>query len=107
MLDANRTILTGAKQPDIYGGPSIRATLDIDDDVLALARGRVDREHVSIGSVISQLARTALQRPSVATTTCNGLPELPNAHTTGTVPELVNQMCDEAPWWRICFASTS
>jgi hypothetical protein len=104
MLYAKRTILKGAKQPDIYGGPSIRTTLDIDYDVLALAR--VDREHVSIGRVISQLARSALQRPSVATTTCNGLPELPNVHTTGTVPELVNQMRDEAPWWRICLRST-
>ncbi len=55
----------------------MRTTLDIDDDVLALARARADREHVSIGRVISQLARTALQRPSAATTTRDGLPVLP------------------------------
>ena len=74
--------------------------------MLALACARVDREHVSIGGVISKLARTAQQRPSVATSTCNGLPELPNAHATGAAPEFVNQMRDEAPWWRICLTST-
>ncbi|MEX3952688.1 hypothetical protein AB4Y40_33655 [Paraburkholderia sp. EG287B] len=58
----------------------MRTTLDIDDEVLALARARADREHVSIGRVISQLARTALQRPSVAATTRDGLPVLPCSH---------------------------
>lgn len=95
ILDANRTILTVRNNRISIEGPSIRTTLDIDDDLLALAR--VNRERVSIGRVISQLARTALQRPSVATTTCNGLPVVRNAHTTGTVPELINQMRDKAP----------
>ncbi|MFT0172271.1 CopG family transcriptional regulator [Paraburkholderia mimosarum] len=76
----------------------MRTTLDIDDDVLALARARADREHVTIGRIISQLARAALQRPSAAPTTRNGLPVLPNAHTARTVTaELVNQLRDEAP----------
>ncbi|TAM05656.1 MAG: hypothetical protein EPN70_07775 [Paraburkholderia sp.] len=47
--------------------------------------------------VISHLARTALQRPAVETSTRDGLPVLPNAHTAGTAtPELVNQMRFEA-----------
>ncbi|SDJ15342.1 hypothetical protein SAMN05446935_8010 [Burkholderia sp. YR290] len=76
----------------------MRTTLDIDDDVLALARARADREHVSIGRIISQLARAALQRPAVAPATRNGLPVLPNARTARTVtPEVVNQLRDEAP----------
>ncbi|SIT38728.1 putative antitoxin VapB38 [Paraburkholderia ribeironis] len=76
----------------------MRTTLDIDDDVLAVARMRADREHVSIGRIISQLARAALQRPAAAPAMRNGLPVLPNARTARTVtPELVNQLLDEAP----------
>lgn len=76
----------------------MRTTLDIDDDVLALARARADRERVSIGRVISELARAGLQRPAAAPATRNGLPVLPNAHTARTVtPELVSQLRDEAP----------
>jgi hypothetical protein len=76
----------------------MRTTLDIDDDVLALARSRADREHVSIGRVISQLARAALQPATAPALTRNGLPVLPNARTARTVtPELVNQLRDEAP----------
>lgn len=76
----------------------MRTTLDIDDDVLAVARARADREHVSIGRVISQLARAALQPAAPASATRNGLPVLPNARSARTVtPELVNQLRDEAP----------
>ncbi|AEA65713.1 hypothetical protein [Burkholderia gladioli] len=73
----------------------MRTTLEIDDDVLALARARADREHVSIGRIISQLARAALQPAAAAPTTRNGLPVLPSARTV--TPELVNQLRDEAP----------
>jgi len=76
----------------------MRTTLDIDDDVLAVARARAKREHVSIGRVLSQLARTALQRPAAVPATRNGLPVLPNAQTARPVtPELVNQLRDEVP----------
>ncbi|WP_213309097.1 CopG family transcriptional regulator [Paraburkholderia sacchari] len=75
----------------------MRTTVDMDGHVLAHARARRLRAHVH-RRVISQLARSALQRLSVASTTRNGLPVLPNAHTAGTVtPEFVNQMRDEAP----------
>ena len=76
----------------------MRTTLDIDDDVLAVARARAEREHVSIGRVLSQLARAALQ-PTVATpATRNGLPVLSNARGARPVtPELVNQLRDESP----------
>jgi hypothetical protein len=76
----------------------MRTTLDIDDDVLALARARAEREHVSIGRVLSQLARAALQPVAGAPATRNGLPVLPNAGKARPVtPELVNQLRDEAP----------
>jgi hypothetical protein len=79
-------------------GNIMRTTLDIDDDVLAVARARAEREHVSIGRVLSQLARAALQPVAGVPATRNGLPVLPNAQNARPVtPDLVNQLRDEAP----------
>ncbi|MDF3835824.1 CopG family transcriptional regulator [Cupriavidus basilensis] len=77
----------------------MRTTLDIDDDVLAVARARAEREHVSIGRVLSALARAALQRPAgEAPAIRNGLPVLPNARAARPVTlEIVNQLRDETP----------
>jgi hypothetical protein len=44
----------------------MRTTLDIDDDILGVARERARREHRSIGSVLSELARQALVQRSDA-----------------------------------------
>ncbi|KVN28665.1 CopG family transcriptional regulator [Burkholderia pyrrocinia] len=74
----------------------MRITLDIDDDVLAIARARAEREHVSIGRVLSALARAAL-RPAGDTpvATRNGLPVLPNAAIARPVTlDLVNRLRD-------------
>ena len=38
----------------------MRTTLDIDDDVLLAAKERAARERISIGAVLSELAREAL-----------------------------------------------
>jgi hypothetical protein len=76
----------------------MRTTVDIDDDVLAVARARAEREHVSIGRVLSQLARTALQPTTATPIERNGLPVLPNARSARPVTlELINQLRDEAP----------
>ncbi len=45
--------------------PTVRTTLDIDDDVLAAARELAARERRSLGAVISQLARRGLTRAPV------------------------------------------
>jgi hypothetical protein len=39
----------------------MRTTLDIDDDILAAAKERAQRERKSIGTVISELARRAAE----------------------------------------------
>ncbi|WP_186166324.1 CopG family transcriptional regulator [Burkholderia gladioli] len=76
----------------------MRTTLDIDDDVLAVVRARAEREHVSIGRVLSALARASLQPAVAAPAVRNGLPVLPNARSARPVTlELVNQLRDEAP----------
>jgi uncharacterized protein YgbK (DUF1537 family) len=43
----------------------MRITLDIADDVLLAAKEAAQRHKQSVGQVISELARTALQSPSV------------------------------------------
>ena len=76
----------------------MRTTLDIDDDVLAIARERAARERTSIGHVLSMLARTALLPSSEATTVRNGIPLL--AGKGGGRPvtlDIVNQLRDELP----------
>ena len=46
--------------------PHLRTTLDIDDDVLALAKDLANAQRQSLGHVISDLARTALSEPTRA-----------------------------------------
>jgi hypothetical protein len=76
----------------------MRTTLDIDDDVMAVVRARAEREHVSIGRVLSTLARSALQPAAASPTMRNGLPVLPNARSGRPVTlEIVNQLRDETP----------
>ena len=55
-------------------------------------------EHVSIGRVLSTLARAALQPAAPSPTMRNGLPVLPNARSARPVTlDLVNQLRDETP----------
>jgi hypothetical protein len=85
---------------DDWGKSAMRTTLDIDDDVLAVARSRAEREHTSIGRVLSVLARAALQSATTgaAQTARNGLPLLPTAASGRPVTlELVNQLRDDLP----------
>ena len=79
--------------------PTVRTTLAIDDDVLAAARNRAERESKSVGEVISALARQGLQRGSRGTRAVrNGVPLLPTRKTgTPVTMELVNQLRDELP----------
>ena len=77
----------------------MRTTLKIDDDVLLAARSLAERQQVSIGEVISDLARAALRgapSTSAAPATRNGVPLLPRgAQTAPVTMELVNQLRDE------------
>jgi len=77
----------------------MRTTLAIDDDILAAARHLAEREHKSIGEVISSLAREGLSRASRGQETeRNGIPLLPSRKAATPVTlELVNQLRDEQP----------
>ncbi len=81
----------------IMGVGAVRTTLAIDDDILAAARHLADREHKSIGEVISALARQGLSKGSrPAKPARNGVPLLATGASGSPVTlEIVNQLRDE------------
>ena len=75
----------------------MRTTVDVDEDILLAAKEIARRRNTSIGKVISDLARAALNRAPEGGTR-NGLPLFPRRAGAGVVtPELVNQLRDEMP----------
>lgn len=75
----------------------MRTTLDLDPDVLRAAREIARRRGLTMGKVLSDLARLALTREASGATR-NGVPLFPVQPDAGIVtPEIVNQLRDEAP----------
>ncbi len=75
----------------------MRTTLAIDDDVMAAAKHLAARQKLSMGEVISALARQGLQRASQGPASeRNGVPLLPSRPgATPVTLDLVNQWRDE------------
>ncbi|WP_253191718.1 CopG family transcriptional regulator [Burkholderia cenocepacia] len=81
---------------DAYKEGKMRTTIDIDDDVLAFARESA-KPGTSIGKVISDLARAALQRTTTNQSSRNGLPLMPVSATARPVTlDTVNQLRDDS-----------
>ena len=77
----------------------MRTTLAIDDDILAAAKHLAEREHKTVGEVISALARQGLARAGrgAGKAERNGVPLLPVRRGASPVTmELVNRLRDEA-----------
>ena len=75
----------------------MRTTLSIDEDILAAARHLAERQHKTVGEVVSALARQGLMRSAGAQKAVrNGIPLLARGSTPVTM-ELVNQLRDELP----------
>ena len=77
----------------------MRTTLDIADDVLQSARSLDEQQGLSLGQVISTLARTGLRPQGPSALVRNGVPVLPlpaAAFVPGDLA-LVNQLRDEIP----------
>ena len=73
----------------------MRTTVDLEEDVILAAKEIARHRGVSIGKVISELARQALARPG-ASTTRNGIPLFPLQPGAQVItPEFVNQLRDE------------
>ena len=75
----------------------MRTTLTIDNDVLAAAKHLAEREHRSLGEVISSLARRGLRHDETAVPAMrNGLPLLATKPSALPVTlDLVNGLRDE------------
>jgi hypothetical protein len=75
----------------------MRTTLDIDDDILLATKEIAKQEGVSMGKVLSDLARQALTyQTATFEATRNGVPLFPRQPNAGVVTlELVNQLRDE------------
>jgi hypothetical protein len=74
---------------------NMRVTLEIDDDVLAIARAIAREQRRSLGEVISDLARRAIHRPQ-ARSIRNGIPLLAvRDNATVATLETVNALRDE------------
>ena len=72
----------------------MRTTVDIDDDVLLATKELARQQGLSIGKVLSDLARQALTR-NVTSETRNGVPLFPISREGGVVTlELVNRLRD-------------
>lgn len=73
----------------------VRTTLDIDDDVLQIAKELAASRRQTAGQVISALARKALERPSDGQVR-NGVPVLPGRPAGASRPtmKLVNELRD-------------
>jgi len=82
----------------IYLEP-MRTTLDIDDDVLAFARAKAEHSRMSMGQVISELVRKAIDAAAsegASLQTRNGIPLLPVRDQRALVTtELVNRLRDD------------
>jgi hypothetical protein len=88
-----------AKHQSTHETDAMRTTLAIDDDILAAAKHLAEREHRSIGEVISNLARQGLSRGTRGNKTeRNGIPLLPSRKAATPITlELVNRLRDEQP----------
>ena len=75
----------------------MRTTLDLEEDVLLATKEIARQRGVSLGKVLSDLARQALSCQEAATER-NGVPLFPIQPGASVVtPELVNQLRDEVP----------
>lgn len=73
----------------------MRTTIDLDEDVLLAAKELARQRGVSIGKVISELARQSLAQPGAGALR-NGIPLFPVPPGAQVVTsELVNQLRDE------------
>ena len=75
----------------------MRTTLDIEEDVLLAAKEIARQKGLTVGRVLSDLARKSLTKKS-SIITKGGLPLFPVQPDAGIVSlELVNQLRDELP----------
>jgi hypothetical protein len=79
-------------------GETMRTTLNIDDDVLAAAKGLAEAQGKTVGEVLSSLVRQGLRPSEPVRVVRNGIRLLPIQPGSPPVTlEHVNQLRDELP----------
>jgi len=79
----------------------MRTTVDIEEDILLAAKEIARLRGITLGRVLSDLARQSLTRKS-PTSIKHGLPQFPIQPGAGIVTaELVNQLRDELPYGKL------
>jgi len=74
----------------------MRTTLTLDDDVLGAAKTLATARGVSVGQIVSELARTGLSAPQSVTKTRGGVVLFPVRPGAAVVtPEIVQELLDE------------
>lgn len=74
----------------------MRTDLDIDDDVLRAATEIAERDQISAGQALSELARESLSKEVRYSTVRNGVPILPARPGASTVDlDVVNRLRNE------------
>ncbi|MGL4312404.1 MAG: hypothetical protein ACRCSO_00305 [Sphingomonas sp.] len=77
----------------------MRTTLDIDEDILAFARAKAEQDRASMGQIISELARKAIQASASQGQPVefrNGIQLLPAREKPAVITmELVNRLRDD------------
>jgi len=76
----------------------MRTTLDIDDNLLQVAKELAGVHRMTIGQVVSALIRKGLEAPAAESSSRNGVPLLPRRGPGAPRPtmKLVNELRDEA-----------
>lgn len=76
----------------------MRTTLDIEDDLLQVAKELASVRGLTIGQVVSALARKGLESPAASSASRNGVPLFPRRGPGAPRPtmKLVNELRDEA-----------
>jgi hypothetical protein len=91
---ALRSWRPGTRRPGLVQEAMMRTTIDIDDDVLTVAKAIAHQRNQTIGKVVSELARNSLRPPAVSGER-NGVPLLPVGKPVVITPEIVNALRDE------------
>jgi hypothetical protein len=76
----------------------MRTTLNLDADVLEMAKMLAARERKPLGMVVSGLLRRAVEPADQAPAVRNGIPLFPRSPGSRAVtPDIVNELLDEMP----------